>query len=120
MPDDPPISSWRLYGHWSERVGAWWGVYGNRVAARMHAGRQTVVALDAHEVAVSPDTRPDVYLGWLSDRGATPSLIYPTRRHFEMCFPGGSDAASAQGRGRVLALVLEEAPDPDPETEPQQ
>lgn len=115
VPGTTPSSSWRLFGHWSARTNSWWGIYAHAGPARMHAGdNDHVVALDARQVPPPENAGPGlkdptddgVYWAWLPSDRPHPELIYPSRRHFEICFAGGSGAAEALGRGRVITLDI--------------
>ncbi|MBK1666589.1 hypothetical protein CKO28_00845 [Rhodovibrio sodomensis] len=109
--DTEQAQPWRLFGHWCDRTQSWWGLHPNQTGARMSAAPgPPLVALDAKEIqppAGDADPTDDgIYWGWITPDFGKPSFVYPSRRHFELCFGAGSANAVALGHGRVVCLQL--------------
>lgn len=47
------------------------------------------------------------YYGWLRKNESIPTMIWPSKVQFEMCFPYGSKAEVESGEGRALRFNVE-------------
>ncbi len=70
--------------------------------AKLYAGDRPVVQVEVKE---DPE---GTYFGWVDADRETgiPSMIWPARSLFEMCFPGGSKSEVNRGKGRVAQLSV--------------
>lgn len=106
------------FAHRRERCGA--PVYVHASPSRrwvdLHGSNDPVVTLRVRErVASDP---PSTYFGWVSDRHPDRySMVYPSEKQFEICFPYGSSAPEKAGRGRKVNLHVEEVPTRAPDAD---
>ena len=50
---------------------------------------------------------PDSYWGWWDYRIGRFTLVYPTRHHVDICFPGGLESEEKRGREIALPVTIE-------------
>lgn len=99
--------AWRMHAHRYDdgllyNLGEKWWV-------EIHGLPQPIVEVDVLEVA---DDSPDgTHWGWIDAKKTEPSMIWPRRGLFEMCFAYGSKAEVDRGKGRVVRLAVVEVPD---------
>ena len=86
-------TQWRLFAH--EIRGTYFH-FGSRFFVEIHQMSHPIVEVD---LIVDPEGR---YWGWLRTGTDTPTMIWPTRMQFDMCFPYGAQAEEARGHGQVL------------------
>lgn len=63
-------------------------------------------------IKVSVEEDPNgTYFGWEYAETKKFSMIYPSIKLVEICFPYGTDAAAKAGQGRVVKLKITEMPE---------
>lgn len=60
------------------------------------------------EVRVELDPE-GAYYGWLKTGEDRPTMIWPTKIQFEMCFPYGPEASEKAGNGKTVRLSITQA-----------
>jgi len=97
--------SWRMYAHQED---GYFENFGERWWVKIHGLDLPVV-----EVVLTEDPEGTCY-GWLATGEETPTMIWPSRAQFEVCFPCGWRAEEDAGRGRMVRMRAEKAPDGGP------
>ncbi len=101
-----PETAWRMYAH--DRNGTFWHL-GSRSYVEAHGLRDPIVEVEAREVA--HDAPDGTHWGWLHNDWrdgweSTPSMIWPNRPCFDVCFTYGPAAEEKAGKGRVVRLAV--------------
>jgi hypothetical protein len=91
------MTSWELYAH----------KYKNFF---MHVGPLNYVKAhmlkdEIKKVIVSLDDNGEYY-GWLEKGENTPTMIWPSRAQFSMCFPYGYEAEEKRIKGKMVRLKI--------------
>ncbi len=74
---------------------------GHRHYVKLHGLDDPIVA-----VTLTEDSQGD-YWGWLASDAAEPSMVWPSKVQFTMCFPYGPEAEVKRGKGKILRLRVE-------------
>ena len=94
---------WDMFAH--RHDAGLWNV-GSRAFVDAHGLRDPIVAVTVVEV---PDDDPaGTHWGWIASGHDKPSMIWPNRACFDVCFPYGAEAEEKAGRGRAVRLAVTE------------
>lgn len=98
---------WRMFAH---RCGGHNGTYlahlGERRWVEIHGLEEPIVPVQVREV--EHDDPAGTHWGWLGTGKDTPTMIWPSRVQFNMCFPYGPAVEAEHGKGRILRLAVTE------------
>jgi len=94
-------TAWRMHAH--DDNGTLFHI-GDRRYVELHYLDLPIVAVAVTEVA--HDDPAGTHWGWLDASDPTPSMIWPSRIQYDMCFPYGPRAEEDAGRGRTVRLAV--------------
>ena len=90
-------TSWIMWAH--DEKGAFFHL-GEKRWVELHG-----IDLPIVEVKVDVD-KNGTYYGWLRSNRDVPTMIWPSKIQFEMCFPYGPKIEEEKGKGKVLRLSI--------------
>lgn len=94
--------SWDMYAHENTRDNGekWFAHVGEKKWVELHMLKEPIVA-----VKVTLDEK-GTYWGWMHSSKDKPSMIYPSLKLLEMCFPYGLEIEVEHGNGKAVRLTI--------------
>jgi hypothetical protein len=91
---------WQMWAN--EKNGHFYHPVVDKGLAKLYAGDRSLVQVEVQEDPTG------TYFGWVdAEQGSgIPTMIWPNRSLFEMCFPSGSRAEVDLGKGRVAQMSI--------------
>lgn len=98
MSEDAP--TWRMHAH--DRDGTYYHL-GSFAYVKAHGLAYPIVEVKV--VEVEENDPAGTHWGWLNVGKEKPTMIWPSRGLFDMCFTYGPEAEVKAGKGRILRLA---------------